>query len=1024
MEKPEPDEWENARRPIIKGSRVFTSLGHGIVRHPWYPIIFWVLLLVVAIPAIIHVNSVTTNSATTLPSNAPSVIAQNKIDALFPSQTSGSTTFVLLKGSGVGTPSGQSIVLSVQNAIESDRSLVDVSSVSSVYSAYQGYLAGEAQLALGFVGAALTSTPSLPTAVNDSASLVWGPPTLYVAVWTNLVVNDSVNASQANWPAFQQTWGMLASESPAALGVLAYFYNGSSSGPGFNSSETGACLGSTNPAINLLACADAAARSSLPGGISQLISGATNQTLPLYVLQALEIQNFTNTPAVHAATVSFLSLESGIPVGWLGDVWTEFPQGTGSSDAIAAWTAGIANGSPSQYPLPVPPALTSAFVSPSGNATIIIVGFTVSDSYTAPNGSTPVYDDLASLNAIVPPALHAADPSGGVQYYQTGPSYLDDNENQLLSSNLVFILPLTVTVLILITILYFRAPGAPLVTFTSIGIALALGLAAVYLIGKYITQFDVTSITLVDTFVLGVGTDYSVFLVARYREELIHGADPNEAVVTTVTWAGESIATSGVTVVVATAAMAFSGIALLSQWGIALSVSVLLTLLLALTVTPALLRLIGPRLFWPYTGDRFKRQASRIRKASGTGKTYFARAGRLSTRHPKAVVAIILLLSIPLVYVALNVPLSYNFYAQLPNSQPAAGGLHQLEEQFGGGYVFPTIILVTFQSPLVVGNTTNALEFTDVNAIQGLMNHTGGISSADSLTGIGGAPLSSWLNFSTLPPAQRITLQGVIPQYVGKDNRTVWFTVTPSSDGLSNAAVNSLNAIETKLNAYAHQHPEIESVAYGGAASLIKDLAAQTEASTERMAIAATIGLFLVLFLVLGSLAIPPIALATIGLSISWAYAITYLLVGRVLGAPIFFFVPTILFILILGLGMDYNVFILTRVREERGKDQVAPRPIVRAITHTGGVITAAAVILASAFLVLGTSSFTLLETIGLAVGLAVILDAMVVRTYLAPAALALGKEGMWWGPKWLQNLRKTPEGPSAETSAESTKNP
>ena len=135
------------------------------------------------------------------------------------------------------------------------------------------------------------------------------------------------------------------------------------------------------------------------------------------------------------------------------------------------------------------------------------------------NGSTPVFDDLTRINAIVPPVLQQVDPSGTIAYYQTGPSYLDDNENHLLSSNLVIILPLTVTVLILITILYFRAQGAPLVTFTSIGIALALGLAAVFLIGKYVTQFDVTSITLVDTFVLGVGTDYSVFLVARYRED-------------------------------------------------------------------------------------------------------------------------------------------------------------------------------------------------------------------------------------------------------------------------------------------------------------------------------------------------------------------------------------------------------------------------------------------------------------------------------------------------------------------------
>jgi RND superfamily putative drug exporter len=997
-----------APRPSASGSPIFSALGRGIVRHPWYPIVFWVMLLIIAVPAIIQVESVTTNSATTLPNSAPSVVAQNEIDRLFPSQVGGSTTFILLTGPGVATPLGRSTVLGVTQAVANDPRLHNVTSVTSIYSAYQGYLGGQAQLALGFLAGALNASPSLPTGVNQSASLVWQAPALYVAVWANLVQNASVPVGSANWMAFNQTWGMLSVGPPIGLAVLAAFYNGTASGAGFNASSA-SCLGST-PLLSLIPCSDSAARAALPAAIAQLVPGTANDSLPLFVLGYLGIENFTSEPVVHNATVGYLSATSGIPQDWLAQVWNQFPSAAPSAAALANWTATLADGAPSGYPMPVPAALTAAFDSPSGNATLIVVGFSVSDGYTSPNGSNPVFDDLKLINSIVPAALRQVDPSGSFTFYQTGPSYLDENENSLLSSNLAFILPLTVLILVLITVLYFRAPGAPLVTFTSIGIALALGLAGVFLIGKYVTQFDVTSLTLVDTFVLGVGTDYSVFLVARYREELVHGVPPDQAVITTVTWAGESIGTSGVTVIVSTLAMAFSGIALLSQWGIALSISVLITLLLALTVTPALLVLVGPRLFWPYTRSRFLRQAARSRQATTEGRTYFARAGQLATTRPKAIVAVVLLVSVPLLYVALSVPLSYNFYAQLPNSQPAARGLQALEGQFGPGYVFPTIVLVTFAQPLVAGNATNAMEFTDIAAMQSLMNHTGGIRTVDSPVGVGGAPLSAWLNYSTALPAPRILLQGTLAPYIGTDGRTVWFTVTPSSDGLSNAAVNSLNAVERQLTTFANQHPEVRSIAYGGAASTIKDLATQTSEATQRMAIAATIGLFVVLFLVLGSVAIPAIALATIGLSISWSYAITYLLLGRLLGTPIFFFVPTILFILILGLGMDYNVFILTRVREERSKDSTPLRPITRAVTHTGGVITAAAVILASAFLVLGTSTFTLLESIGIAVGLAVVLDAMVVRTYLVPATLAIGNRWIWWGPKRLQREAARPE--------------
>ena len=139
---------------------------------------------------------------------------------------------------------------------------------------------------------------------------------------------------------------------------------------------------------------------------------------------------------------------------------------------------------------------------------------------------------------------------------------------------------------------------------------------------------------------------------------------------------------------------------------------------------------------------------------------------------------------------------------------------------------------------------------------------------------------------------------------------------------------------------------------------------------------------------------------------------------GSSRASPIFFFVPTILFVLILGLGMDYNVFILTRVREERGKYAGTPRPIMQAVTFTGGVITAAAVILASAFLVLGTSTFTLLEAIGLAVGLAVILDAMVVRDVLRASHSRTGERRYVVGPARLQRLRNPSAAPPDEASA------
>ncbi|MGI0155647.1 MAG: MMPL family transporter, partial [Thermoplasmata archaeon] len=123
---------------------------------------------------------------------------------------------------------------------------------------------------------------------------------------------------------------------------------------------------------------------------------------------------------------------------------------------------------------------------------------------------------------------------------------------------------------------------------------------------------------------------------------------------------------------------------------------------------------------------------------------------------------------------------------------------------------------------------------------------------------------------------------------------------------------------------------------------------------------------------------------------------LTSLTLTSIVGYPLFFFVPTVMIILILGLGTDYNIFLLTRVREERVRGRVAGDAAVEAVARTGGIITAAAVILASAFAALLVGEFTLIRAIGFSVAVAVILDAMVVRTYLVPASLQLLGERVW----------------------------
>src|SRR2546425_10633012 len=164
--------------------------------------------------------------------------------------------------------------------------------------------------------------------------------------------------------------------------------------------------------------------------------------------------------------------------------------------------------------------------------------------------------------------------------------------------------------------------------------------------------------------------------------------------------------------------------------------------------------------------------------------------------------------------------------------------------------------------------------------------------------------------------------------------------------------------------------------------------------------------IFLVLLVVLGSDPLAMTGILSIGLSITWAYAATLLFFNHVLQSGVLFIIPLVLFLLLYGIGMDYNIFILTGIREEAQRGKETHQAVVDAVDRTGGIITALALILAGALGSLLLSSNRLLQGFGFAIGLAVILVAMVIRTYLVPAIMSVLGPRAWWGPNRLRKVR------------------
>lgn len=190
----------------------------------------------------------------------------------------------------------------------------------------------------------------------------------------------------------------------------------------------------------------------------------------------------------------------------------------------------------------------------------------------------------------------------------------------------------------------------------------------------------------------------------------------------------------------------------------------------------------------------------------------------------------------------------------------------------------------------------------------------------------------------------------------------------------------------------------------GGPSATVLDTSAINNSEFRNMEILVSIGVFVVLLIVLGSVVLPLFSILSILLSISWILAAVFVVFDFVLHKPVLFAVPMFLFLFLIGLGMDYNIFILTRSREEFSKSGKHEEAVVEAVDKTGGVITACALIMAGAFGTMMLSRTAILQEFGFALAFGVLLDAIVVRTYVTPAIIKiLGPKWTWWAPGGLQ---------------------
>ncbi len=626
-----------------------------------------------------------------------------------------------------------------------------------------------------------------------------------------------------------------------------------------------------------------------------------------------------------------------------------------------------------------------SLVAPSKDIILVSIGLTDSNETTLTTVRDIIKSELAKDSGDVNSAL------------VTGRTALDSDFGASATQDFEFILPVTIVLLFVATGLFFRSIVTPLVTLGTIGVGLGISQIFIVLIGTYVNQVDFMIPTVLLTVLLGVGTDYSIFILARHREEMVNGLSIKDSMLKSITWAGESIATSGATVIISFLGLAITTMVLLQTLGVIVGISIIVALLVSLTLVPSLAAILGGRLFWPNCGARFQRYAEATRRKSQEKSGYFARSGAFSVKHAKVLILVAVLVTIPTFYIYTTTTPTYDFLGGASKDLESIRASSTLSSSFGGGSLFPTYIVVTFSQPIVDANgVLNTAELSSVQAISSHLLTYDGVKEVISPT----MPYGSPITYSNLTVINSTTSDySAVLQNIGADNKTALITLKFQIDPYSNQALNEAQNIRTNLHNNYDNTDSISGIYVGGTTGSMLDVKNIFDNQFNTILPIVGISVAIVLFIVLGSLILPVFAILSVLMSIVWTLALTMIVFQSGFNYGLLFIAPMIMLVLLLGIGMDYNIFILTRIREESAKGQKLNEAIIHAIEQTGGIITAAAIILAGSLGALMLSSNLLLRELGFAFALSILIDALVVRTYLVPAVMsALGKWN-WYSP-------------------------
>jgi len=603
-------------------------------------------------------------------------------------------------------------------------------------------------------------------------------------------------------------------------------------------------------------------------------------------------------------------------------------------------------------------------------------------------------------------AIKDSSPPPGVQAHLAGQVAINADQqkqsgstgNQVQGAAFIFIL--------ILLFLIFRSVLAPFITVIPALIsASAIAGPIVGELGNHGLKVSSLAQLLMIVLVLGAGTDYGLFLVFRVRENMRNGQESREAVVNAVTKVGESITFSALTVIAALLSLLAATFQIYSTLGIPLAIGIAVMLVAGLTLLPALLAIFGRAAFWPSKPKP---------GASSTGLW-----GKIATRvvrRPAAALTIGVI-----VFGALSVAVTayqsagFGGTISAPAGTDSADGTNLLTKYFPASSANPTNLVYklsepVWQDPQAIQAATRQLAASGLfTGVTGPLNPDGG----SGFTPAQYTQLHATLGSGPLPAAEPAAYVGKIPadeyqmyrataQFVDAAGTTIQYqTGLTAGDPSSTAAMNAVPALRAETAKVA---PVIHATDYGvaGEAPAFYDISSISNSDLAHVIPIAIIVIGVLLALVMRSLIAPLYLIASVAISYFAALGFAVIVFIELGGSGgITFILPFLLFIFLLALGEDYNILVMTRIREEARRMSLRDA-VSRAIGVTGTTVTSAGLVLAGTFAVFAIigargSGGSQIRDVGVGLAVGVIMDTFVVRTVLVPCTVVLLGRWNWW---------------------------